>query len=72
MAVSDLFVQSTDPAVTIIVWTITSEHMMYVVDQIRSAAPIKLIVCPHEQFNEVADCKCISSKIPPLLLRRGI
>jgi hypothetical protein len=63
MAFPRFLVQSTDPAMTLIVGSITSEHLMYLIDQIRCAAQIEFVADPREQFKKVADRKCIGPKV---------
>jgi hypothetical protein len=68
MALPRPFVQSTDPAMTIVMGSIASEYVMYLVDQIGCTLAIELVAGPYEQLNKVANGKCIGPKVPPLLL----
>jgi hypothetical protein len=48
---------------------IASEHLMHLVDQLCCASPVFFIVCPPEQLEKVADCKCIGPKVSLLIPR---
>jgi hypothetical protein len=67
MAFPSLLVQSTDPAMTPGVGSITSERVVYLIDQISCAAQIEFVADPREQLKEVANRKRIGPKVALLI-----
>src|SRR5213080_2385840 len=63
MAASSFFIEPADPAATGIVITISSEHAMHLVDQVRCISQIFFVARAPEHFDKVADRECISPKV---------
>ena len=63
MAAPSFFIEPADPAPTGIVITISPEHAMHLVDQVRCISQVFFVTRPPEQFDKVADRECISPKV---------
>src|SRR5271169_756913 len=61
-------IEPADPPAAQVIVAIPSQHAMHLIDQISSTASIYLIACLPEQFEEVANRKCIRPKVSLLLL----